>query len=160
MYFIHYSISPPSNSIGDLRVVKLSRGCMGCYSKPTPVIAVDAPAKELRIGQRVKKSSAYEDFWSTSTYEMDNNAVHSQRSISSISVSNESLSSGTGISSNHSEFAFFSGIRPGFSGLEIKGLRTMDKSERKEKKRNDYLTYKRKEKKRNYCDFSPSYLDK
>ncbi|CAL5397148.1 unnamed protein product [Camellia sinensis] len=81
-----------------------SRGCMGCYSKPTPVIAVDAPAKELRIGQRVRKSSAYEDFWSTSTYEMDNNAVHSQRSISSISVSNESLSSGTGISSNHSEF--------------------------------------------------------
>lgn len=84
-----------------------SRGCFGCCIKPTPITAVDEPSKGLRIqGQTVKKRSASDDFWSTSTYEMDNSAVQSQRSMSSISVSNQSLSYsfGTGSSSNHSEF--------------------------------------------------------
>uniref|UniRef100_A0A5B7A7L2 Gag1-like clamp domain-containing protein n=2 Tax=Davidia involucrata TaxID=16924 RepID=A0A5B7A7L2_DAVIN len=82
-------------------------GCLGCCTKPTPIIAVDEPTKGLRIqGRMVNKPSVSEDFWSTSTYEMDNSAVQSQRSISSISISNQSLgqSSGTGSTSNPSEF--------------------------------------------------------
>ncbi|KAK3002512.1 hypothetical protein RJ639_021424, partial [Escallonia herrerae] len=84
-----------------------SRGCFGCCAKSTPIIAVDEPSKGLKIqGQAVKKPSISEDFWSTSTCDMENSAVQSQRSVSSISISNQSLSqySGTGSTSNHSEF--------------------------------------------------------
>ncbi|XP_052198410.1 uncharacterized protein LOC127805694 [Diospyros lotus] len=84
-----------------------SRGCLGCYTKPTPITAVDEPSKGLRIqGQTVKKPSASEDFWSTSTYDLDNSAAQSQRSISAISLSNQSMNhnGGTGSSSNHSDF--------------------------------------------------------
>ncbi|KAL5975848.1 hypothetical protein ACLOJK_020176 [Asimina triloba] len=64
-----------------------SRGCLGCCTKPTPIIAVDEPTKGLKIqGRTVKKPSLSEDFWSTSTYEMENSGVQSQRSISSIST--------------------------------------------------------------------------
>lgn len=83
-------------------------GCFGRCAKSQPVIAVDEPSKGLRIqGRLVKKNSISEDFWSTSTCEMDNSTIQSQRSISSISVSNQSLLNqfnGTGNSSNHSEF--------------------------------------------------------
>ncbi|KAL3535866.1 hypothetical protein ACH5RR_004327 [Cinchona calisaya] len=82
-------------------------GCFGCCAKSQPIIAVDEPSKGLRIqGRLVKKPSISEDFWSTSTCDMDNSMIQSQRSMSSISVSNQSLSqhSGTGNSSNHSEF--------------------------------------------------------
>ncbi|XP_020088614.1 uncharacterized protein LOC109710457 isoform X2 [Ananas comosus] len=83
-----------------------SRGCLGCCSKPTPVIAVDEPSKGLRIqGQTVKKASVSEDFWSTSTYEMENSAVQSQRSISSISISAQIADHhGAGSSSNPPEY--------------------------------------------------------
>ncbi|XP_058113312.1 uncharacterized protein LOC131256424 isoform X2 [Magnolia sinica] len=65
-------------------------GCLGCCTKPTPIIAVDEPSKGLKIqGRTVKKSSLSEDFWSTSTYEMENSGVQSQRSVSSISTSNQ-----------------------------------------------------------------------
>ena len=82
-------------------------GCLGCCTKPTPIIAVDEPSKGLRIqGRTVKKPSISEDFWSTSTCEIDNSTVQSQRSISSISTSNQSLThySGIGSTSNNSEF--------------------------------------------------------
>ncbi|GAV82508.1 DUF4050 domain-containing protein [Cephalotus follicularis] len=79
-------------------------GCFGCCAKPTPIIAVDEPSKGLRIqGRTVKKPSASDDFWSTSTCDLDNSAFQSQRSISSISTSNQTLYnyiSGGGISSN------------------------------------------------------------
>lgn len=68
---------------------------------------MDEPSKGLRIqGRLVKKPSISEDFWSTSTYEMENSTIQSQRSLSSISVSNQVLSQniGTGSTSNHSEF--------------------------------------------------------
>lgn len=66
------------------------RGCLGCCTKSTLIIAVDEPSKGLKIqGRAVKKTSISEDFWSTSTCEMDNSAVPSQRSISSISTSNQ-----------------------------------------------------------------------
>lgn len=49
---------------------------------------MDEPAKGLRIqGQTVKKPSFSDDFWSSSTFDVDNGAFQSQRSMSSISTS-------------------------------------------------------------------------
>ncbi|XP_010250116.1 PREDICTED: uncharacterized protein LOC104592441 isoform X2 [Nelumbo nucifera] len=82
-------------------------GCLGCCTKPTPIIAVDEPSKGLRIqGRTVNKPSISEDFWSTSTCEMDNSAVQSQRSISSISTLNQAFDphGGVGSTSNPPEF--------------------------------------------------------
>lgn len=83
-----------------------SRGCLGCCSKPTPIIAVDEPSKGLKIqGRNIKKASVSEDFWSTSTHEMENSGVQSQRSISSISTSVQNVDHhGAGSTSNPSEF--------------------------------------------------------
>ncbi|PKI79577.1 hypothetical protein CRG98_000052 [Punica granatum] len=69
-------------------------GCFGCYSKPTPIIAVDEPAKGLRIqGQAVKQPSFSDGFWSSSTFDLDNSTLQSQRSYSSISTSALNLGS-------------------------------------------------------------------
>ncbi|XP_058074441.1 uncharacterized protein LOC131223148 isoform X2 [Magnolia sinica] len=79
-----------------------NRSCLGCRAKSTPIIAVDEPSKGLKIqGQTVKKQSVSEDLWSTSTYEMENCGVQSQRSISSIGASTQTLDhhSGAGSSS-------------------------------------------------------------
>ncbi|XWS27010.1 hypothetical protein CRYUN_Cryun26dG0079300 [Craigia yunnanensis] len=88
--------------------VKLnSSGCFGCCAKPTPIIAVDEPSKGLRIqGRIVRKPSISDDFWSTSTYDLENSAVQSQRSVSSISVTNPTLSqcSSTGGVANPTDF--------------------------------------------------------
>ncbi|KAH6761404.1 hypothetical protein C2S51_018353, partial [Perilla frutescens var. frutescens] len=84
-----------------------SRGCLGCCTKPPLVISVDEPSKGLKIqGQRVKKHSLTEDFWSPTSDDMDNSAFPSHRSISSISTSNQNLDthSSTGGTSNSSEF--------------------------------------------------------
>ncbi|GMH12452.1 hypothetical protein Nepgr_014293 [Nepenthes gracilis] len=84
-----------------------SRGCLGCCNKPQLTIAVDEPSKGLKIqGKVVKKPTVSEDFWSTSTCEMENSAVQSQRSVSSISTSklNVDLHSSSGSTSNPSEF--------------------------------------------------------
>ncbi|KAK9947557.1 hypothetical protein M0R45_003175 [Rubus argutus] len=78
-------------------------GCFGCCTKPTPIIAVDEPSKGLKIqGRTVKKPGISDDFWSSSTYDLDNSAVQSQRSISSISTSNQTLLHAT--TSSHSDF--------------------------------------------------------
>ncbi|KAI3870391.1 hypothetical protein MKW92_045262 [Papaver armeniacum] len=65
-------------------------GCLGCCTKPAPIIAVDEPSKGLRIQGRT----------------MDNSAIQSQRSVSSISTSNQTLDSqsGAGSTSNPPEF--------------------------------------------------------
>ncbi|KAG5594174.1 hypothetical protein H5410_035406 [Solanum commersonii] len=84
-----------------------SRGCFGCCAKSQPVIAVDEPSKGLRIqGKLVRKPSMSDDFWSTSTCDLEVSTVQSHRSMSSISISNQSLSqqSGTGNASNNNEF--------------------------------------------------------
>ncbi|KAL3532326.1 hypothetical protein ACH5RR_005847 [Cinchona calisaya] len=99
-------------------------GCFGSCAKSQPIIAVDEPAKGLRIqGRLVKKPSISEDFWSTSTCDMENSMVQSQRSISSISVSNQSLSqnSGTGNSINQSEFVNHGLLRWNQARLEWTG---------------------------------------
>ncbi|KAL6274827.1 hypothetical protein ACE6H2_025519 [Prunus campanulata] len=82
-------------------------GCFGCCTKPTPIIAVDEPSKGLRIqGRTVKKPGISDDFWSSSTYDLDNSALQSQRSISSISTSNQTLTHGSvaGSTSSQSDF--------------------------------------------------------
>ncbi|XP_010696265.1 uncharacterized protein LOC104908799 isoform X2 [Beta vulgaris subsp. vulgaris] len=89
------------------RIFACMGGCLGCCTKPQLIIAVDEPSKGLKIqGRAVKKSSLTQDIWSSSTYEMDNSAVQSQRSISSISASNQNLDphGGSGSASNPSEY--------------------------------------------------------
>ncbi|KAF5939275.1 hypothetical protein HYC85_023534, partial [Camellia sinensis] len=107
-----------------------SRGCLGCCTKPPLIIAADKPSKRLRIrGRTVKKSSISEDFWSTSTCEMDNSIVQSQRSGSSMSTSNPPLDphSSAGSTSNPTEFVLFFRIIQDSNGLEIRGLQTVHK---------------------------------
>ncbi|XP_074276570.1 uncharacterized protein LOC141600274 isoform X2 [Silene latifolia] len=82
-------------------------GCLGCCTKPQLITAVDQPSKGLKIqGRAVKRTSLSEDIWSSSTYEMDNSAIQSQRSISSMSASNQNLdpNAAGGSTSNPSEF--------------------------------------------------------
>ncbi|KAF3450881.1 hypothetical protein FNV43_RR06970 [Rhamnella rubrinervis] len=84
-----------------------SRGCLGCHNKPKPITSVDAPPKELSNQRRtVKKPIISEDFWTSSTLDMENSAVMSQGSISSISTSNQTLdpNNGAGSASIPSEF--------------------------------------------------------
>jgi hypothetical protein len=82
-----------------------SRNCFGC-AKSTPITAVDEPSKGLRIqGRSIKRRSLSEDFWSTSPREMENSALQSQRSMSSISTAAQSSDQhGAGSSSNPNEF--------------------------------------------------------
>lgn len=76
-----------SSTVWIRHILACMGGCFGCYSKPTPIIAVDEPNKGLRIqGQTVKKPSFSDDFWSSSTFDVDNGALQSQRSLSSIST--------------------------------------------------------------------------
>ncbi|XP_041009258.1 uncharacterized protein LOC121253296 [Juglans microcarpa x Juglans regia] len=82
-------------------------GCFGCCTGPTPIIAVDEPSKGLKIqGRMVRKPSISDDFWSTSTYDLDNCTVQSLKSISSISTSNQNLNCGSGIGSTSSNSDF------------------------------------------------------
>ncbi|RDX78401.1 hypothetical protein CR513_41323, partial [Mucuna pruriens] len=60
--------------------------CLGCC-KRTP--RMDITSKRLRTqDQTGTKEDGSQDFWSTSTFELDHSAGHSQRSISSTGLSN------------------------------------------------------------------------
>ncbi|KAG8367419.1 hypothetical protein BUALT_Bualt16G0069900 [Buddleja alternifolia] len=82
-------------------VLQQNRSCFGCCAK-SPFIALDEPSKGIRIqGHVVNKPSISDDyFWSTSTCDLEISTIQSQRSFSSISTSNQCLTS----TSNHSEF--------------------------------------------------------
>nr|XP_034916475.1 uncharacterized protein LOC118050281 isoform X1 [Populus alba] len=89
------------------KFVSSSRGCFGCCAKPPTISEADATSKGLRGQERlVKKYSMSDDFWSTSTGEMENSAVHSQGSLSSISTLNQPLDPccNAGSTSNPPEF--------------------------------------------------------
>lgn len=74
-------------------------GCFGCCVKPTPIIAVDEPAKGLRIqGQTMRKPTTSDGFWSSSPCDLDNSTIQSQRSISSVSTLNQILYQSNGAS--------------------------------------------------------------
>ncbi|CAI0444363.1 unnamed protein product, partial [Linum tenue] len=82
-------------------------GCLGCCAKPTTVVSVNEHSKGLRpLDRTSKKHSITDDFWSTSAAEIDNSALQSQRSMSSISTLNQPLDpcSNAGSSSNPPEF--------------------------------------------------------
>ncbi|ONK66727.1 uncharacterized protein A4U43_C06F11330 [Asparagus officinalis] len=83
-----------------------NRGCLSSCTKATPITSVDEPAKGLKIqGRTVRRHSTKEDIWSTSTHEMDNCGIQSQRSISSMSTSTQTLDNhGAGSTSSPSEF--------------------------------------------------------
>ncbi|KAK2978930.1 hypothetical protein RJ640_021129 [Escallonia rubra] len=87
------------------RIGEYSRGCLGCCIKPPHIIAVDEPSKGLTArGQIVNKSNLTDDYWSTSTSEMDYSADQSQRSFSSISTSNQTVDPHSSAGSNPPEF--------------------------------------------------------
>jgi hypothetical protein len=80
-----------------------SRGCFGC-AQPTPIIAVDEPTKGLRIqGRSVKRRNLSDDFWSSSPHEMENSALQSRHSMSSISTGAQP-NDASGSSSSPNEF--------------------------------------------------------
>uniref|UniRef100_K3YW60 Gag1-like clamp domain-containing protein n=1 Tax=Setaria italica TaxID=4555 RepID=K3YW60_SETIT len=87
------------------RFVACVGGCFGC-AQPTPIIAVDEPSKGLRIqGRSVKRRHLSDDFWSSSPHEMENSALQSRHSMSSISTAaqpNDQHAAGS--SSNPNEF--------------------------------------------------------
>ncbi|MED6143594.1 hypothetical protein PIB30_007539 [Stylosanthes scabra] len=69
--------------------------CLGRHKNPTLINSVDVPPKGLTKQSKAgKKPSTSEDFWTTSTYDMDNSAVQSQGSISSTSVTNQAADPG------------------------------------------------------------------
>ncbi|XP_048336599.1 uncharacterized protein LOC107408005 isoform X4 [Ziziphus jujuba] len=76
-------------------------GCLSCHNKPKPIILVDTPPKGLsNRAQTVKKPSISEDFWTSSTIDIENSAVMSQGSISSISTSNQTVDPNNGAGAN------------------------------------------------------------
>ncbi|GKU87262.1 hypothetical protein SLEP1_g1693 [Rubroshorea leprosula] len=89
--------------------MKLCRSCFGCFGKDTVITEVDEPSKRGKVQrERVKKSTIYDDFWSTSAGEIDAGEIDdsvfpSQPSISSISISNQPPDP-SGSTSNPSEF--------------------------------------------------------
>lgn len=82
--------------------------CFGGCAKPTRAPTLDDyPPKGLRSqGQVVEKNSLSDDFWGTSTGDIDNPIGLSQRSISSLSTSNVSFHSDLGSTSmnTHNDF--------------------------------------------------------
>ncbi|KAK2980243.1 hypothetical protein RJ640_017424 [Escallonia rubra] len=83
-----------------------SNGCLGCDTKPKLIKSVNEPLQGQKLQTRtVSKPSISEDFWTTSTCDMDNSAAQSRGSISSISTSNQALDAhGTGSGNIPSEF--------------------------------------------------------
>lgn len=81
-----------------------SSGCVGCYKRPA-LVTVEVPTTGLtKQGKAVDKPSTSEDFWTTSTHDMDNSAVQSQGSISSTSLTNQAVVAHASSSNNPSEF--------------------------------------------------------
>ncbi|XWS11802.1 hypothetical protein CRYUN_Cryun37aG0032000 [Craigia yunnanensis] len=84
-----------------------SSGCLGCYKLLTFNSLVNESSKGLKFqGQSVRKASISEDFWTASTCDMDNSALHSQGSISSVSTSNQTLDPGGNAASTNAPSEF------------------------------------------------------
>jgi hypothetical protein len=67
---------------------------------------VEGPSTKglTKQGKAVEKPSTSEDFWTTSTHDMDNSIVQSQGSISSTSLNNQAVAPHGSSSNNPSEF--------------------------------------------------------
>ncbi|KAI4379271.1 hypothetical protein MLD38_005590 [Melastoma candidum] len=83
-----------------------SRNCFGRGSNTKTIASMNAQAKESEIHvQQAKNPRKSEDYWSSSTFDMDNNSTfQSQGSISSISTSTADPHGGSNNSTTHSEF--------------------------------------------------------
>lgn len=83
-----------------------SSGCLGCDNSRNLLSLLSKPSKGQKIqAQTVTKPNPSEDFWTSSTFDMDNSAVQSRGSISSISTSNQIVDgSGSGNGNLPSEF--------------------------------------------------------
>ncbi|XP_019443374.1 PREDICTED: uncharacterized protein LOC109347778 isoform X1 [Lupinus angustifolius] len=82
-------------------------GCVGCYREPTlKTELVVASKSSINQEKAVNKPSTSDDFWTTSTLDMDNSAVQSQGSLSSISQTNQVAAPQVGSlkTGNHTEF--------------------------------------------------------
>ncbi|KAH9715060.1 hypothetical protein KPL71_020892 [Citrus sinensis] len=82
-------------------------GCLGCFIRPPVNTSASNLSKELGVpGRSAGKRSISEDFWTTSTCDMDNSAVQSQGSISSLGTNNliPDTNGGSGSASAPSEF--------------------------------------------------------
>ncbi|KAL8255920.1 hypothetical protein R6Q59_030987 [Mikania micrantha] len=87
---------------GSVTLLYSSRGCLGCCTK-TPFVTTDNKLTEnLGKGQLTRKRSIFEDFCSSSTYEMDYSLPQSQ--ISASSTSNAAVDAQCWSGSNPSEF--------------------------------------------------------
>ncbi|XP_044464750.1 uncharacterized protein LOC123195174 isoform X1 [Mangifera indica] len=82
-----------------------SRGCFGCLTKSTQITSMDEPLDRLKIQRKTVKKPSIDDFWSSSSGEVDNNEIQS-RIVSSVCASNQSLHTvnGSGSTSMPSEF--------------------------------------------------------
>ncbi|MFS8005424.1 hypothetical protein Hanom_Chr13g01237191 [Helianthus anomalus] len=80
----------------------LSRGCLGCCTKRPFITTDNKPAENIEKGQVTNKHSILEEFWSSSTYEMDNSIPQSQ--ISASSTSNAPVDAQSSFGNNPSEF--------------------------------------------------------
>ncbi|GAB4842075.1 hypothetical protein Ancab_012035 [Ancistrocladus abbreviatus] len=84
-----------------------SRGCLACGIKPEKRASSDEHPKELvNQGRTEKLPSVSGDFWTTSACDMDNSAVQSQGSISSISTSVQALDPHGGVGSTNPSSEF------------------------------------------------------
>ncbi|XP_047328194.1 uncharacterized protein LOC124931711 isoform X2 [Impatiens glandulifera] len=65
------------------KILSCMGGCLGCW-KSTSIVNGDRPSTGNGFhGQIVRKPSASEEFWSTSTHDLDYHGLLSQRSMSS-----------------------------------------------------------------------------
>ncbi|XP_024985908.1 uncharacterized protein LOC112521341 isoform X1 [Cynara cardunculus var. scolymus] len=84
------------------KIFEFMGGCLGCCTKPPLVTTDNKPTGGLGKSADTSKPSILEDFWSSSTYEMDNSAPQSQ--ISASSTSNLAADAQCSSGSNPSEF--------------------------------------------------------
>ncbi|XP_076944131.1 uncharacterized protein LOC143614633 [Bidens hawaiensis] len=87
------------------RIIEFMGGCLGCCTKPPFVTTDNKPTGNLGNDHVTGKHSILEDFWSSSTYEMDNNSNSiPQSQISVSSTSNVPVDAQSSSGNNPSEF--------------------------------------------------------
>ncbi|XP_021736711.1 uncharacterized protein LOC110703246 isoform X2 [Chenopodium quinoa] len=82
-------------------------GCLACFIKPESIASLDERPKGLiNQGQERRAPSISRDYWTTSVGDMDNSAMQSQGSLSSINASFQAPDTPAGVSSSNppSEF--------------------------------------------------------